>query len=53
MLCEENHCMIDPDVVDMVNSDQRILGWHASNYSEFWGRRLNEGITLRLGITFR
>nr|CAD7608677.1 unnamed protein product [Timema genevievae] len=32
-----------------VNTGGNRLGWRASNYTAFWGRRLDEGISLRLG----
>ncbi|KAJ3649376.1 hypothetical protein Zmor_021124 [Zophobas morio] len=48
MLCEQNACIVDPMIIDFVNNNYGV-GWTASNYSEFWGRKLEEGIKLRLG----
>lgn len=46
MLCEQHRCIIEPTITDAINSDPSN-GWTASNYSEFWGRTLEEGIKLR------
>lgn len=32
-----------------MNRDAYSLGWKSTNYSQFQGRKLKEGITLRLG----
>lgn len=47
-LCERNNCLIDFDIVSGVNAN-RNLGWTASNYSMFWGKTLDDGITFRTG----
>lgn len=52
LLCEDNTCIIEPEILTAVNSEEDKTGWHASNYSEFWGRKLTEGLTLRLGKKF-
>lgn len=63
MLCSRDKCMIDTDVMEMVNRGASSgletgsgyggaapgIGWTATNYTEFWGRTLEEGISLRLG----
>ncbi|KAG7213781.1 hypothetical protein KM043_003002 [Ampulex compressa] len=49
VLCEENRCLIEPELTNEINREQSSLGWHAHNYTEFWGRTLKEGVTLRLG----
>ncbi|XP_025835543.1 tubulointerstitial nephritis antigen-like [Agrilus planipennis] len=49
MLCETDVCIVESDILDTVNSDSRRYGWAASNYSEFWGHKLAEGIAKRLG----
>lgn len=49
LLCEDNPCIVDPVLIENVNAEQDKTGWYASNYSEFWGRKLNDGLTLRLG----
>jgi hypothetical protein len=47
--CESDTCLIDENVVSLVNLDAGNLGWKAQNYSEFWGRKLTEGLGKRLG----
>ncbi|CAH2000246.1 unnamed protein product [Acanthoscelides obtectus] len=49
MLCERNVCLIDTNIIESVNLEQDMLGWRATNYSEFWGRTLDEGVRYRLG----
>nr|CAD7401233.1 unnamed protein product [Timema cristinae] len=49
LLCERNECLVEPEVIASVNTGGNRLGWRASNYTAFWGRRLDEGISLRLG----
>lgn len=64
MLCSEQRCMIDTKVLDQVNRDldrdggaggdgwaprARRSRWSASNYTQFWGRSLEDGLSLRLG----
>ncbi|KAL0119706.1 hypothetical protein PUN28_007862 [Cardiocondyla obscurior] len=49
MLCEENRCLIEPELIEDVNMQEFTLGWRAGNYSDFWGRTLRDGVELRLG----
>lgn len=49
VLCDENRCLVEPDLVEEVNLHGQSLGWKARNYSEFWGRTLKDGVELRLG----
>lgn len=49
LLCEQNECLVEPEIISRVNSGGHHFNWRASNYSIFWGRRLDEGISLRLG----
>ncbi|KAK4885881.1 hypothetical protein RN001_002152 [Aquatica leii] len=49
MLCENNPCIVEENIINAINERQDHHSWSASNYSEFWGRRLDEGIKLRLG----
>lgn len=47
-LCERNTCIIDSNIIDGVNNNLENYGWTAANnYSEFWGRTLDDGITYR------
>lgn len=48
-VCEQNTCLIDDSLVHNVNTISHTLGWTAYNYSEFWGRKYQEGLELRLG----
>lgn len=48
-VCEDNVCLIDNDLIHNVNRISGSLGWTARNYSEFWGRKYQEGLDLRLG----
>lgn len=47
VLCERNTCLMEENIIN--NVQRYSHGWSATNYSEFWGRKLEEGITLRLG----
>ncbi|XP_025074129.1 uncharacterized peptidase C1-like protein F26E4.3 isoform X2 [Pogonomyrmex barbatus] len=49
VLCEENRCLIEPELTEEINLQEFTLGWQAGNYSEFWGRTLRDGVELRLG----
>jgi len=49
LLCEHNVCLVEPEIISRVNTGGYRFTWRASNYSAFWGRRLDEGISLRLG----
>lgn len=49
VLCEENRCLIEPELMEEVNLQEQTLGWQVGNYSEFWGRTLQDGVELRLG----
>lgn len=45
--CEAKTCLMDDDIVRNVN--QRRLSWRAANYSEFYGRTLEDGLIYKLG----
>ncbi|XP_068972753.1 tubulointerstitial nephritis antigen-like [Bombus flavifrons] len=47
VFCEQHRCLQNPELIDEINSQD--LSWRARNYSEFWGRTLDEGVKLRLG----
>ncbi|KAF5291933.1 hypothetical protein FQA39_LY14165 [Lamprigera yunnana] len=49
MLCERNPCIVEENIINAVNQQSEHYHWSAANYSEFWGRRLDEGLKLRLG----
>lgn len=46
--CEAAACLVESDAIKTINS-QPNLGWSAGNHSEFWGRKLEDGLVLRLG----
>ncbi|XP_041068037.1 tubulointerstitial nephritis antigen-like [Carcharodon carcharias] len=45
--CEQHVCLINQEMIRKIN--QGNYGWRASNYSQFWGLTLDEGIRYRLG----
>ncbi|GCB76875.1 hypothetical protein scyTo_0021043 [Scyliorhinus torazame] len=45
--CEQHVCLINQEMIQNIN--QGNYGWRASNYSQFWGLTLDEGIRYRLG----
>lgn len=47
LLCETKVCLVDPNIVEGVNMQQNDLGWSATQYPEFWGRTLDDGVDLR------
>ncbi|XP_031845246.1 putative peptidase C1-like protein F26E4.3 [Nomia melanderi] len=49
VLCDQNRCLQERELIDEINLESPALGWRARNYSEFSGRTLNEGVLLRLG----
>ncbi|KAG5882215.1 hypothetical protein JTB14_024726 [Gonioctena quinquepunctata] len=49
LMCETNTCLMDENIIHTINRDPERYGWVASNYTEFWGRTLDEGVQLRLG----
>lgn len=48
LACEKNVCLIDPEIIETVSRNPGQFGWTATNYSEFWGRTLSDGVTFRL-----
>jgi len=47
--CESDTCLSDSETINDINREARSLGWKAHNYTEFYGRKLKEGLELRLG----
>lgn len=47
LLCEKHTCLMEPEVINNINQNSDNLGWSATNYTQFWGRRLDEGTTLK------
>lgn len=46
--CKQDICLADNSMIESINSDDS-LGWTATNYSEFEGRKYKESIEIRLG----
>ncbi|XP_056640720.1 tubulointerstitial nephritis antigen-like [Diorhabda sublineata] len=49
LMCEQNVCIIDSNIIETINRDPENFGWTATNYSQFWGHTLDEGVQYRLG----
>ncbi|XP_034948332.1 tubulointerstitial nephritis antigen-like [Chelonus insularis] len=49
VLCENNRCLLEADLLNELSIETERLGWSSGNYSEFWGRTLDDGIRLKLG----
>lgn len=47
-MCEIDTCLSDLDMISNINS-AHDLGWTARNYTNFYGRKLADGLLLRLG----
>lgn len=48
--CSSNPCLIEDDYLEAVRSGRH--SWQASNYSQFWGQSLDDGIKFRLGTLY-
>lgn len=48
-LCEADACLIEPEAIQAINGNSRELSWTAGNHSDFWGRKLEDGLVYRLG----
>ena|SRR5690349_19755392 len=47
--CEQDPCLSDEQLISDINRESRSLGWKAYNYTEFYGRKLKDGLAYRLG----
>lgn len=47
MECTANKCLINSELMKEINRAR--LGWHAANYSNFWGKPLDYGYKNKLG----
>ncbi|XP_028929862.1 tubulointerstitial nephritis antigen [Ornithorhynchus anatinus] len=45
--CSVHVCLVRPELIQQVN--ERNYGWTAHNYSQFWGKTLEEGLKHHLG----
>ena len=48
-MCETEECLINQQIYDNLLQSQMTLDWSPSNYSQFWGRTLQEGLNGKLG----
>ena len=49
-VCETDSCLSDTNMIFSINQQSyNNLGWKAKNYTEFYGRKYNDGLQLRLG----
>lgn len=48
-LCEADACLVEPEAIQAINGNSAEFGWSASNHSDFWGRKLEDGLVYRLG----
>ncbi|RZF42030.1 hypothetical protein LSTR_LSTR006623 [Laodelphax striatellus] len=46
---QQTDCLVNTTMIDIINRDRRRFGWHARNYTEFWGKDMNLGFDRRLG----
>lgn len=50
--CTKLKCLVDAPLIDEINNDDSLL-WKAYNYSEFWGKTLDYGLTRKLGTILK
>ena len=48
-MCETEKCLVDEELLDNLLQSQNYLSWTPMNYSQFWGRTLDEGRNGKLG----
>jgi hypothetical protein len=48
-MCETEECLVDQNLLDNLVQSQNYLDWTPGNYSQFWGKTLQEGQNGRLG----
>ena len=51
VMCSTNKCMLDEELIREMEEgvDKGLYTWSPSNYSEFWGKSLEEGRLGKLG----
>lgn len=47
--CTEDVCIVDDSILQQLHRLEQSVGWTATNYTEWWGRKYDEGKVLRLG----
>lgn len=40
---------MEPEAIQAINGNSAEFGWTAGNHSDFWGRKLEDGLVYRLG----
>ena len=48
-MCETEKCLVDEELLENLLQSQNYLSWTPMNYSQFWGRTLDEGRNGKLG----
>ena len=51
MLCTTNKCMVEENIIAELEEGAKanLYTWTPANYTEFWGKTLEEAITGKLG----
>ena len=49
MRCDTHRCMINDKMIRDINRGSRQYGWSSANYTDFWGKKLSDGLTLKTG----
>ena len=50
-MCDTQKCLVQEDLIEDINYNS-AYGWTASNYSQFWGKKLNTGLQYLLGTRY-
>ena len=48
-MCEIEECLVDQNMLDNLVQSQNYLDWIPGNYSQFWGKTLQDGQSGKLG----
>lgn len=51
-VCTNDLCLVDNDLLKQLHHLERSIGWQATNYSEWWGHKYDEGKVMRLGTFY-
>ena len=51
VLCTTSQCLVEGEVVEELREGEGrgLYNWRPSNYTQFWGRSLEEGVRGKLG----
>ncbi|XP_029709832.2 uncharacterized peptidase C1-like protein F26E4.3 [Aedes albopictus] len=50
--CTDDVCLVDNELLKQLGHLERSVGWKATNYSEWWGHKYDEGKVMRLGTFY-